>query len=120
MRRAATAIGLLGPAVCHVAFALTTSPAAAIAIQTLSGLTFSAIASGPHANHADISRRYAGLTFAVANTFASLPAVLAGPATAWLVEATGSWRAVFWLAAAINVAATAAYVGLARAHLVLR
>lgn len=119
-RKVATSVGLLGPAVCHVAFALTTSPALAIAIQTVSGLCFAAVASGAHANHADLSTRYAGLTFAIANTLASLPAVLAGPVTAALVEATGSWRAVFGLAAAINVMATGVYVTLARAHIVLR
>lgn len=120
VRRIATAIGLVGTAACHLAFAATSSPAVAIAVQTLSGLCQGATASGPHANHADISTAYAGLTFSVANTLASAPAVLAGPVTAWLVRATGSWAAVFYLAAALNVAATAVYVLFSRAHVVLR
>tara|TARA_B110001452_G_scaffold22483_2_gene17981 strand:- start:1386 stop:2711 length:1326 start_codon:yes stop_codon:yes gene_type:complete len=119
VRRAATLTGLLGPAVCHLLFTLTASPGMAIALVTLSFFLGAATAPGYMANHADLSSSYAGLTFAIANTIATIPGLVAPPFTAWLVEATGSWAAVFVLAALINVAGSFAYATLSDARRVL-
>ena len=120
VRRIATAIGLFGPAVCHLLFAMTRSPSVAIAILTLSFTLGATTSSGYMANHSDISSSYAGLTFGISNTVATLPGVIAGPLTAWLIERNGgSWTAVFVLAAAINVACAAVYLAMSRAHRVL-
>ena len=79
-----------------------------------------ATSSGYMANHADLSTSHAGLTFAIANTIATLPGLTAGPLTAWLLEHTGdSWPAVFCLAAATNVVCAGLYLFLSRAHVVL-
>jgi MFS family permease len=120
IRRIATAIGLFGPAVCHLLFAMTRSPAIAIAIVTLSFACGGTTSSGYMANHSDISSSYAGLTFGISNTVATLPGVIAGPLTAWLIERNaGSWTAVFVLAAGINVACAAVYLSMSKAHRVL-
>ncbi len=119
VRRAATLTGLLGPAACHLLFPLTASPGVAICIVTLSFFLGAATASGYMANHADLSRHYAGLTFAIANTVATVPGLVAPPFTAWLLDATGSWAAVFVLAALINVACAFAYLVLSDARTVL-
>lgn len=119
VRRAATVTGLLGPAVCHLLFTLTASPGMAIVVVTLSFFLGAATAPGYMANHADLSSSYASLTFAIANTIATLPGMVAPPFTAWLVEATGSWAAVFVLAALINVAASFAYATMSDARRVL-
>jgi len=120
VRRLATAVGLLGPAVCHVIFPAAKTPATAIAIVSASFTLGAATSSGFMANHADISQSYAGLTFGVANTFATIPGLLAGPLTARMVrQAGGAWEPVFWTAAGVNVVCTCVYVLLSRAHRVL-
>ena len=119
VRRAATLTGLLGPAICHLLFTLTSSPGLAIAVVTLSFCLGAATASGYMANHADLSSAHAGLTFAIANTVATIPGLVAPPFPAWLVATTGSWAVVFVLAALINVVCSLAYVALSDARHVL-
>jgi MFS family permease len=123
VRRAATMAGLLGPASCLLMLSISTSPAVAIAVMTVSNLLGSATNAGYMANHADLSTTHAGLTFAVANTAATVPGLVAGPLTAWILDgdtsATAPWGLVFGLASAINVMGALAYWRLARAHRVL-
>jgi len=120
IRRMATSIGLLGPAVCSVAFAAATSPASALAVVTLSALLGAATSSGYMANHADISSGYAGLTFGVANTIATIPGIVAGPLTAWVVSENGGiWKVVFIVAAGINCLSTCIYLAFSKAEPVL-
>jgi ACS family sodium-dependent inorganic phosphate cotransporter len=120
VRRLATTVGLLGPAACHVLFAMTRSPSVAIGIVTLSFTLGALTSSGYMANHSDISESYAGLTFGISNTVATLPGVVAGPLTAWLIEYfRGAWAPVFLIAAAINVACALVYLALSKAHRVL-
>jgi|TARA_B110001469_G_C9332551_1_gene177094 hypothetical protein len=74
------------------------------------------------ANHADLSSTYAGLTFAIANTVATVPGLLAPPVTAWIVgeqPTRRSWASVFALAALLNVLGSVAYLALADARRVL-
>merc|ERR1712051_650374 len=73
VRHVATAVGLLGPAACHLLFMATRSPGAAVAIVSLSYLLGATTSSGYMANHADITARHAGLTFGVANSVATIP-----------------------------------------------
>lgn len=120
VRRLATLTGLLGPAGCLVLFTLTSSPPVAIAVISLSFTLGAATSSGFMANHSDISESYAGLTFGIANTFATIPGILAGPLTAWMVQQSGgAWSPVFFTAAAINVACALVYLLFSKAHRVL-
>ena len=68
----------------------------------------------PHAtDHADLSQRFAGLTFGIANTAATIPGMIAGPLTAWILGGDTSreapWQVVFGTAAAINVVGATVY-----------
>lgn len=120
VRRVATAVGLLGPGVCCVAFVSVSSPSLALGVMTLSSLLGAATSSGYMANHGDITGRYAGLTFAVSNTLATLPGILVGPFTAWLVKNNGGlWKLVFLLAAALNGMCTCVYIAFSQAHRIL-
>jgi len=120
VRKAATALGLLGPAICCVTIASATSPHLALGVVTTSSLLGAATSSGYMANHGDITGRYAGLTFAVSNTLATLPGILAGPFTAWVVRYNGGlWKMVFLLAASLNGTCTCIYLAFAQAHRVL-
>jgi hypothetical protein len=71
------------------------------------------------ANHADLSRTHTGMTFALANTFATVPGLLTGPLTARLIEAGAGWSTVWGLAAAVNFSGAALYFFLAKTHRVV-
>mmetsp|Transcript_139108 Transcript_139108/g.245790 ORF Transcript_139108/g.245790 Transcript_139108/m.245790 type:complete len:484 (-) Transcript_139108:106-1557(-) len=119
-RRIATAVGLLGPAACALLLTLAKSPHIAVGIVTCSAVFGAVTSSGYMANHADISSRYAGLTFGISNTLATVPGLMVGPLTAWLVRANGGlWAPIFVLAAVINVVCTCIYLTYAQAHNVL-
>ena len=123
VRRAATLIGLLGPAVCLMIMTTISSSGAALALMTLSFFFGSATNSGYMANHADLSRSYAGLTFGIANTAATIPGLIAGPLTAAILGgdtgADAPWGAIFGLAAAVNVVGALVYATLAKADKLL-
>lgn len=123
VRRAATLAGLLGPAACLVLLGFASSASAAVAIMTLSGFLGSATSCGYMANHADLSTRFAGLTFGIANTAATVPGLVAGPLTATLLRGEAGpgapWGLVFGVSAAINVAGAAVYRALGGARRVL-
>ena len=122
VRRAATLVGLLGPAACLLLLIAAGSAPLAIAAVTLSFLLGAATCSGYMANHADLSAAYAGLTFAISNTVATVPGLLAPPTTAWIVgeqPTRQAWARVFALAALVNVLGSVAYLALADARRVL-
>ncbi len=59
--------------------------------------------AGHLSNHADIAPNHAGITFAISNTLATIPGILAGPVTAELVVASHNrWFPVFILASCLN------------------
>lgn len=120
VRRIATAVGLLGPALCHVMLVCVRVPRLAIAAAALSHALGAATSAGYMANHADISHSLAGLTFSWSNTLATVPGLVGGPFTAHLLDATGgAWASVFFLAAGINSACAMCYLVFARADRVL-
>jgi OFA family oxalate/formate antiporter-like MFS transporter len=77
----------------------------------ISGLTFFAwgeIYSLFPAAIADIfGSKYATTNYGIQYTAKGVGAIFAAPFAAWLMERTGSWLPVFWLAVACNVAAAA-------------
>jgi len=122
VRRAATLVGLLGPAACLLLLIGAGSAPLAIAAVTLAFLLGAATCSGYMANHADLSAQYAGLTFAISNTVATVPGLLAPPTAAWIVgeqPTRQAWARVFALAALVNVLGSVAYLALADARRVL-
>ncbi len=66
--------------------------------------------AGHLSNHADIAPNHAGITFAVSNTLATIPGILAGPVTAELVVASHDrWFPVFMLASVVNFVGAVIY-----------
>jgi hypothetical protein len=66
--------------------------------------------AGHLSNHADIAPNHAGITFAISNTLATIPGILAGPVTAELVVAShGRWFPVFILASGVNFVGAVIY-----------
>uniref|UniRef100_A0A6A7FYL8 Sodium-dependent phosphate transport protein 1, chloroplastic-like n=3 Tax=Hirondellea gigas TaxID=1518452 RepID=A0A6A7FYL8_9CRUS len=110
VRRLMTLIGLVGPALCLALFTEITSLVLAVLVISIAMGLCAANSSGHVCNHADVAPHHAGLTFAIANTFATIPGMLCGPLTAQLVTAShGRWFPVFLLAATVNCTAAIIY-----------
>jgi ACS family sodium-dependent inorganic phosphate cotransporter len=50
----------------------------------------------------DIGPRYAGVLMGITNTIGTIPGILAPAITGFIVQFTGSWELVFYLAAGIS------------------
>jgi len=89
------------------------TPEMAIALVTLS-IGGTAIGSGAFAvNHLDVAPRYAGILMGLSNTAATLPGIVGVAATGFIVEATKSFSAAFFLTAAIYTVGAICYLVMA-------
>jgi ACS family sodium-dependent inorganic phosphate cotransporter len=79
------------------------SPVTAVALVTLSIAGTALGAGGFAVNHLDVAPRYAGILMGLSNTFATLPGIIGVAATGFIVEATGSFAAAFYLTVVIYV-----------------
>jgi MFS family permease len=59
-------------------------------------------AAGFLVNHLDIGPRYAGVLMGLTNTIGTIPGILAPIITGLIVQFTGRWELVFYLAAGIS------------------
>ena len=64
-------------------------------------------------NHIDIAPRYAGILMGLSNTFATIPGIIGVAATGFILQATGSFAAVFYLIALVYAVGMIAYVAMA-------
>jgi ACS family sodium-dependent inorganic phosphate cotransporter len=89
------------------------SPQAAVILATLS-LAGTGMGTGGFAtNHLDVAPRYAGILMGLSNTFATLPGIVGVAATGLVLQATGSFAAIFYMIALVYAAGLIAYVRLA-------
>jgi ACS family sodium-dependent inorganic phosphate cotransporter len=95
-------------AVCAMPFAH--SPMQAVILASISNGGTSIGMGGWGVNHLDVAPRYAGILMGISNTFATLPGIIGVAATGFIVQATGSYSAVFYLAAAIYMVGLVAYL----------
>jgi ACS family sodium-dependent inorganic phosphate cotransporter len=65
--------------------------------------SLSCFASGMGTNHLDIGPKYAGVLVGITNTAATIPGILAPAITGFIIQWTGDWNMVFYLAAAIMI-----------------
>ena len=77
------------------------SPIAAITLVTLS-LACNGFGTGAFAaNHLDIAPRYAGILMGISNTVATIPGIIGVAAAGFVLRATGSFSAVFYVIAIV-------------------
>lgn len=120
VRKMATFVGLVGPALSLLWLAGISSIYGAVALISMTMILLAFNCAGHLSNHADVCPKFAGISFAVSNTLATLPGVLIGPVTAHLVVESGHrWFPVFILAAALNMTAAVIYIGNAAATQVI-
>ncbi|MHB8383014.1 MAG: ACS family MFS transporter, partial [Candidatus Binataceae bacterium] len=86
-----------------LALPATGSPGAAIALITVSAAANGLGLAAYGVNHLDIGPTYAGVLMGISNTIAAIPGIIGVAVTGFIVQASGSFAAVFYLIAAVDV-----------------
>jgi MFS transporter, ACS family, solute carrier family 17 (sodium-dependent inorganic phosphate cotransporter), other len=102
VRKGFQSLCFVGSGVCLVLLSATTSQWLALLYLTLGLGAVATSAAGFLVNHLDIGPRYAGVLMGITNTVGTIPGILAPVVTGFIVQYTGSWELVFYLAAAIS------------------
>lgn len=103
-----TAFGLGAAAVCAMPFAHSAVQAVILATISVGGTSIGM--GGWGVNHLDVAPRYAGILMGISNTFATLPGIIGVALTGFVVQATGSYSGVFYLAALVYLIGLIAYL----------
>ena len=89
------------------------SPEMAVALVTISIGGTALGAGGFVVNHLDVAPRYAGILMGISNTAATVPGIIGVAATGFILEATNSFSAVFYLTAIVYAVGAIFYVAMA-------
>jgi ACS family sodium-dependent inorganic phosphate cotransporter len=103
VRKLMQSIGFGGVAAALLALTLVESAAVAVLVMCVGNLLGGAAAAGFGSNHLDIAPRHAGTVMGLTNTAGTIPGVIGVALSGWLVDVTGSWSAVFVVAAGIKL-----------------
>lgn len=106
VRKLFQTIAFMGAALFLLLLTQSTAPWLTVLCITLGLGSLSCFASGMGTNHLDIGPKYAGLLVGITNTAATVPGILAPAITGFIVQFTGDWNMVFYLAAAIMCVGT--------------
>jgi ACS family sodium-dependent inorganic phosphate cotransporter len=113
VRKLMQAVGFAGPALFLLAVGGVSSPAqATLYIAGALGLGAFSLA-GYGVNHLDIGPRYAGILLGFSNTAGTIPGIVGVALTGWILDTTGSWNAVFGLAAGVYALGLACWLCMA-------
>jgi ACS family sodium-dependent inorganic phosphate cotransporter len=89
------------------------TPAMAVALVTLS-IGGTALGGGGFVvNHFDVAPRYAGILMGISNTAATVPGIIGVAATGFILQATNSFSAVFYLTTVVYAIGAICYLALA-------
>ncbi len=102
VRKGFQSLCFMGSAACLLLLSATTSQGLALLYLTLGLGAVATSAAGFLVNHLDIGPRYAGVLMGVTNTIGTIPGILAPAITGFIIQFTGSWGPVFYLAASIS------------------
>jgi ACS family sodium-dependent inorganic phosphate cotransporter len=86
------------------------SPGSAIALIAISAAANSLGLSAYGVNHLDVGPSYAGVLMGISNTIATVPGIVGVAIAGFIVQATNSFSAVFFLIAAVYAVGLAGYV----------
>jgi MFS transporter, ACS family, solute carrier family 17 (sodium-dependent inorganic phosphate cotransporter), other len=102
VRKGFQSLCFMGSAICLLLLSATASPGLALLYLTVGLGAVATSAAGFLVNHLDIGPRYAGVLMGLTNTIGTLPGILAPAITGFIVQFTGRWELVFYLAAGIS------------------
>jgi MFS family permease len=103
VRKLMQSVGFGGVALALLSLTQVQSAEAAVAVMCLGNFFGGAVAAGFGSNHLDIAPRHAGALMGLSNTAGTLPGVIGVTLSGWLVDQTGSWSVVFYVAAGIKI-----------------
>ena len=103
VRKLFQTVAFLGATVFLLILTISESQWLTVVCITLGLGALSCFASGMGVNHLDIGPKYAGALVGITNTAATLPGILAPFLTGLIVQLTGNWNMVFYLAAGVMV-----------------
>jgi MFS transporter, ACS family, solute carrier family 17 (sodium-dependent inorganic phosphate cotransporter), other len=86
------------------------SPSNAIALVTFSAAASGLGLSGYGVNHLDVGPTYAGVLMGISNTIAAVPGIIGVAAAGFILRATESFSAVFYLIAAVYTVGLLGYL----------
>jgi MFS transporter, ACS family, solute carrier family 17 (sodium-dependent inorganic phosphate cotransporter), other len=92
---------------------LARTPAIAVTLVTISIFGTALGGGGFFVNHFDIAPRYAGILMGISNTAATIPGIVGVAATGFIVQATNSFSAVFYLTAGVYAVGGTCYIAMA-------
>lgn len=110
VRKILQSASFLGGAIPLIALPAMSSPWAAIALVTVSAAFNSVGLAAYGVNHLDVGPRYAGVLMGVSNTIATVPGIVGVAAAGFILKATGSFDAVFYVIAAVYLIGMLGYV----------
>ena len=109
-RKLMQSTAFLGGALPLLALPAAHSPGAAIALITASAAANGLGLAAYGVNHLDVGPTYAGVLMGISNTVAAIPGIIGVAVAGFIVQATGSFAAVFYLIAAVDVAGMIGYL----------
>jgi len=86
------------------------SPGIAIALVAISAAGNSLGLAAFGVNHLDVGPRYAGVLMGISNTIATIPGIVGVAATGFILQATGSFAAIFYITAAVYLVGAVGYL----------
>lgn len=86
------------------------TPGAAIALITVSAAANGLGLAAYGVNHLDVGPTYAGVLMGISNTIAAIPGIIGVAVTGFIVQASGSFAAVFYLIAAVDAIGLLGYL----------
>jgi MFS transporter, ACS family, solute carrier family 17 (sodium-dependent inorganic phosphate cotransporter), other len=95
-----------------LALPMAQSAGSAVALLTVSAASSGLGLSGHAVNHLDIGPTHAGVLMGISNTIATLPGIVGVAATGFILRATDSFSAVFYLIAAVYAVGLIGYATL--------
>ena len=114
VRKLMQGLGFGGAAAALLALTVIESAGVAVAVMCASAVLGGAAAAGFGSNHLDIAPRHAGALMGLSNTAGTLPGVIGVTLSGWLVDVTGSWSMVFYVAAGIKLFGLAFFLTFAK------
>ncbi|MBM4382611.1 MAG: ACS family MFS transporter [Deltaproteobacteria bacterium] len=103
VRKLMQGVGFGGSAVTLLTLTVVESAPVAVVVMCLSSVLGGAASAGFGSNHLDIAPRHAGALMGLSNTAGTIPGVVGVVLSGWIVDVTGSWSMVFYVAAAVKV-----------------
>ena len=109
VRKTLQTVSFVGGALPLLLLPSVSTPVHAIALVTMSVACNGFGTGGFAANHLDIAPRYAGILMGISNTMATIPGIIGVAAAGFVLRATGSFSAVFYVIAIVYLIGALGY-----------